>query len=236
MESISNSKLKKLLETHCKRDLYEYPDPLWIAKELNDEKGALVCALFAYGSAASIVKFLRSLDFGALEEEVHINAYYRFQKPRDVEELFKTLRRAVSLQEPFLDGYRKSGSVLEGLHSLISYLRSLNPYRSYGYDFLLGKPPQGSTSPYKRWNMFLRWMVRKEYPDLGLWEGVNPAHLIIPLDTHTFHTAKRLGLLQRKSYDLKAAIELTEALKKFDPNDPVRYDFALYRIGQLGLV
>ncbi len=208
-----------------------------MAKELGEEKGALVCALFAYGSAVQIVKFLRGLNFRALHEEVDINAYYRFQKQKDVEEFFKTLRSAKSLQEPFMQGYRKNGSVLEGLASLIGYLRSLNGYRSCGYDFLLGKlPTSKSSSPYKRWNMFLRWMVRKEKPDLGLWQEVDPSHLIIPLDTHTFHTAHKLGLLKRRSYDLKAALELTHNLKKLDPADPTRYDFALYRIGQLGLV
>ena len=80
--------------------------------------------------------------------------------------------------------------------------------------------------------MYLRWMVRKDAIDFGLWQGVNPADLIIPLDTHTFHVARSLGLLRRKQYDLQAALELTEKLKSFDPRDPVRYDFALYRIGQ----
>jgi uncharacterized protein (TIGR02757 family) len=80
--------------------------------------------------------------------------------------------------------------------------------------------------------MYLRWMVRRDAIDMGLWSGVRRSDLIIPLDTHTFHVSRTLGLLQRRSYDLQAAVELTERLRTFDPQDPVRYDFALYRLGQ----
>ena len=80
--------------------------------------------------------------------------------------------------------------------------------------------------------MFLRWMVRSDELDLGLWNGVNKKDLILPLDTHTFKVSQKLGLLNRKTYDLKSALEITSALKKFDINDPIKYDFALYRIGQ----
>ncbi|MDX1296209.1 MAG: TIGR02757 family protein, partial [Sulfurimonadaceae bacterium] len=84
--------------------------------------------------------------------------------------------------------------------------------------------------------MFLRWMVREDSIDMGLWQGVRRSDLIIPLDTHTFHVSQKLGLLKRKSYDLQAAVELTEALRRFDPDDPVKYDFALYRMGQEKIV
>ena len=84
----------------------------------------------------------------------------------------------------------------------------------------------------KRWMMFLRWMVRKDNIDMGLWSSKYKKDLILPLDTHTFKVSKKLGLLQRKTYDLQAAIEITEVLKGFDTKDPMKYDFALYRIGQ----
>ena len=218
------------------------PDPLAVAKRYNDEKIALVCALFAYGNAAQIVRFLKSLDFGLLdapeENIVRQSSYYRFQKPHDVAQLFITLKRAGSLEEPFMEGYEKNRNILEGLASLIAYLRSLNDYRSYGYDFLLGRVPRRAAggSPMKRWMMYLRWMVRHDHRDRGLWRQVDKADLIIPLDTHTFHVSRKLGLLGRKSYDLKAALELTEALRRFDQADPVKYDFALYRMGQFNQV
>jgi uncharacterized protein (TIGR02757 family) len=75
-------------------------------------------------------------------------------------------------------------------------------------------------------------MVRDDNIDMGLWSEIDRSDLIIPLDTHTFNVSKKLGLLQRKTYDLEAAIELTDNLKKFDKSDPLKYDFALYRIGQ----
>ena len=84
--------------------------------------------------------------------------------------------------------------------------------------------------------MFLRWMVRDDNIDMGLWSGINRADLIMPLDTHTFNVSKKLGLLERKTYDLQAAIELTETLKGFDKEDPLKYDFAIYRIGQEKLI
>jgi uncharacterized protein (TIGR02757 family) len=80
--------------------------------------------------------------------------------------------------------------------------------------------------------MFLRWMIRYDEIDLGLFDEKAKKDLIIPLDTHTFNVSQRLGLLKRKTYDLQAAYELTCKLREFDPHDPVKYDFALYRIGQ----
>lgn len=88
----------------------------------------------------------------------------------------------------------------------------------------------------KRWMMYLRWMVRSDAIDMGLWQGVSTSDLIVPLDTHTFNVSKRLGLLERRSYDLQAALELTDTLRCFDPDDPVKYDFALYRLGQERIV
>ena len=94
-------------------------------------------------------------------------------------------------------------------------------------------PARGSTC--KRLNMFLRWMVRKDATgvDFGIWSSISPAQLLIPLDVHVERVARRLGLLQRKQSDWQAVLELTENLKAFDPNDPVKYDFALFGLGVL---
>jgi len=85
----------------------------------------------------------------------------------------------------------------------------------------------------KRLNMFLRWMVRDDNKgvDFGLWKNIKPSQLICPVDVHVARVAKRFNLLQRKQTDWNAAIELTEQLKKFDANDPVKYDFALFGLG-----
>jgi len=85
----------------------------------------------------------------------------------------------------------------------------------------------------KRINMYLRWMVRKDNRgvDFGLWKSIHPANLYCPLDVHSGRVARKLGLLTRKQDDWKAVVELTDALKRFDPKDPIKYDFALFGLG-----
>src|SRR4030095_4143763 len=95
----------------------------------------------------------------------------------------------------------------------------------------ISSPLQKSTC--KRLNMFLRWMVRndKKGVDFGLWKTISPTKLICPVDVHVARVAKKLGLLKRRQVDWLAAIELTEALRKLDKHDPVKYDFALFNLG-----
>lgn len=85
----------------------------------------------------------------------------------------------------------------------------------------------------KRLNMFLRWMVRKDHSgvDFGLWDKISPSALYMPLDVHSGNIARKLGLLERKQNDWKSVELLTTALRKFDPADPVKYDYALFGLG-----
>jgi uncharacterized protein (TIGR02757 family) len=87
----------------------------------------------------------------------------------------------------------------------------------------------------KRMNMFLRWMVRKDRKgvDFGIWECVRPSELFIPLDIHSGNSARRLGLLERKQNDWRSVQLLTEELRKLDPADPVKYDYALFGMGAI---
>jgi uncharacterized protein (TIGR02757 family) len=145
----------------------------------------------------------------------------------------RLLKSSTSIQSKFYEGYRKNSDVMEGLSSIISYMYSLNSYRSRGYGFLIGKIPTNKTkSTYKRWHMYLRWMVRSDCLDMGLWESVDKKDLLAPLDTHTFKTGRELGLIKRKTYDFKAVLELTQSFREIDDKDPIRFDFALYRLGQ----
>lgn len=242
--------LKTLLDAEvAKRDSfcelsYEKPDPIMIAKRYKDEFIALICALFAYGNASLILRFLDSLDFSLLDAseekiaETLKSHYYRFQNSQDVATLFIALRRFKledSIEAVFQKGYAKEADVMQGLGTVIAKLHSLYAYESRGYRFLIGSAPKGNVvSPYKRWHMYLRWMVRKDCIDMGLWKNINRKDLLLPLDTHTFKVAKTVGLLKRKTYDFKAVIEVTKRLKEFDPKDPIKYDFALYRLGQEG--
>jgi uncharacterized protein (TIGR02757 family) len=95
----------------------------------------------------------------------------------------------------------------------------------------IADPSCGSTA--KRINMFLRWMVRQDNKgvDFGIWSRILPSQLCCPLDVHSGRTARTLGILSRKQNDWKAVIDLTEALRSFDPEDPVKYDFALFGMG-----
>lgn len=215
------------------------PDPLGIAREFQSDKVALFCALFAYGNVHSIVKFLSSCNLNALaynqscKDILCTSKVYRFQNNMEIQCFFEILSNLKSLQEIFYQGYRRD-SILGGIRSLqnVFYCKIDKP--TQGLQFLLGL--LGSHSPLKRWNLFLRWVVRQDSLDLGYWERVKKSDLLLPLDTHTFRIARRLGLLKRKTYDFKAVLEVSENLKKFDANDPIKYDFALYRIGQLGLL
>jgi len=249
IKSILKKRLDREMKYRNRADEISYtkPDPLLVAMRHRDEWISLICALFGYGRADAIVRFLDSLDFGLLDtDETTIRIalkkhYYRFQTPEDVIQLFISLfrlKQLSSLESIFLVGYHSSNDMLSGINSVITAIYNINQYDSRGYRFLIGTPVRKikGASALKRWMMFLRWMVREDAIDMGLWKNVSPADLIIPLDTHTFAVSKKLGLLQRKTYDLQAAFELTEALKKLDPEDPVKYDFALYRLGQEKMV
>lgn len=85
----------------------------------------------------------------------------------------------------------------------------------------------------KRLNMYLRWMVRNDNSgvDFGIWDKISPSQLYLPLDVHTANVSRQLGLLTRKQNDWQAVEELTGRLREFDPNDPVKYDFALFGLG-----
>jgi uncharacterized protein (TIGR02757 family) len=99
--------------------------------------------------------------------------------------------------------------------------------------FFFPNPADGSAC--KRWNLYLRWMVRRDAVDFGLWPGIPTDRLVIPTDTHIHRIARRLRLTRRKTADWKAAIEITTSLARFDARDPVRFDYALCRIGILDI-
>ncbi len=222
---------------------YDKPDPLLIAKKYNDETIALICGLFAYGNVKAIIKFLESLDFSLLEQSDEVirkeltSHYYRFQKSEDVVALFialKRLKEVDSIENIFYEGYKKEQNILDGLWNFITTLKEVYPYESRGYSFLVGSLPKkiNGAGTYKRYLMYLRWMVRKDELDMGLWSKIEKKDLLMPLDTHTFKVSQKLGLLTRKTYDMRATLELTETLRGFDVTDPIKYDFALYRLGQ----
>lgn len=133
------------------------------------------------------------------------------------------------LEDIFAKGFHESGEIFVAIRQFReAMLQTPHLGRSGKH---LPDPDKGSAC--KRTNMFLRWMVRKDNTgvDLGIWNSIPPAALMCPLDVHSANIARKLGLLSRKQNDRKAVEELTGNLRKFDPDDPVKYDFALFGIG-----
>ncbi len=127
---------------------------------------------------------------------------------------------------------QKSNIIEDALNSFYGYFFSLEdvPKRTRKHIALPAK-----NSSCKRLNMYLRWMVRndKKGVDFGIWKKISPSQLICPIDVHVARVAKHFNLLKRKQVDWQAAVELTDELRKFDINDPVKYDFALFGLGVL---
>lgn len=230
-----------VLDKNTQKELFSYPDPLQIASIYKNPTIALICALFAYGNAKNIVNFLQKLDFSLLEssEKTIIqeskNLKYRFQNSQDIAQIFITLKRLQnedSIENIFTKAYKKEQNIIDAISNFIDIIYKINPYRSYGYEFFFSKKFQKPKSTFKRYNMYLRWMVRKDEIDLGLFKNIDKKDLLMPLDTHTHKISLELKLLRRKIYDFKSVLELTKNLQKLDPKDPIKYDFALYRIGQ----
>ena len=117
------------------------------------------------------------------------------------------------------------------LSRVVQRLRADLP-ATYGLRFSLPDPLEGAAC--KRWRMFLRWMARTGWPDLGLWTRYPVEQLVIPLDTHVARVSRYIGLSGRATPDGRMAREITEALRRLDPGDPLRYDFALSHLGILG--
>jgi uncharacterized protein (TIGR02757 family) len=134
-----------------------------------------------------------------------------------------------SMEEVVLEGINNTSSFRNGISHLRDQFFSLPHARRTEKHF--ADVNNGAAG--KRLNMFLRWMVRNDGRgvDFGVWKRINPAWLYIPLDLHSGNTARKLGLLKRKMNDWKAVEELTEVLRTFDADDPVKYDFALFGLG-----
>ncbi len=141
----------------------------------------------------------------------------------------------------FLKGLESHVNIESAQIAMIDEIRTKSPLLKRSY--LLTSPAEAS--PCKRWMMFLRWMGRHDEIDPGLWAGkrftvaelggkvLRPSQLVMPLDTHTGRLSQQLQMTQRKSLNWKAALEVTDCLKQFDANDPIKYDFALMRVGMI---
>jgi uncharacterized protein (TIGR02757 family) len=133
------------------------------------------------------------------------------------------------LEQVFNEGFRSSDSVFSALvHFRKVFFELEHEHRTEKH-----APDVEKGAAAKRLNMFLRWMIRSDHSkvDFGLWREIPTSALMLPLDVHTGNVARKLGLLSRTSNDWRAVEEITAKLREFDPNDPVKYDFALFGLG-----
>jgi uncharacterized protein (TIGR02757 family) len=167
-------------------------------------------------------------EFNRFEGFVH-----RTFNAKDCITFLKGLQRIYSdyesMENIIAEGMVRNGSVRDGLTSLKKAFFSV-PHEQHAEKHFADVM---SGAAGKRLFMFLRWMVRSDSHgvDFGIWKSIRPSQLYIPLDVHTGNTARKLGILTRKQNDWKAVEELTELLRHFDHDDPVKYDFALFGLG-----
>lgn len=226
-------------------------DPITIPHRFTDRRdieiSAFLTATIAWGNRKSIIsnagKLMALMDHAPGEFVMHasphelkpfLNFIHRTFNGDDALFFINSLQRIMldfGSLEPLFQSLDEAGAEHAiGVFRDI-FLRTDHLQRSEKH---LANPAKGSSA--KRINMFLRWMVRKDDRgvDFGIWDSVSQHNLICPLDVHTGNTARRLGLLHRPHNDWRAAIELTENLRIFDPDDPVKYDFALFGLSANG--
>lgn len=253
-ESILKERLDQLVATFDLSTIE--PDPLQLVRRWSEprdqEVAGLIAAAFAYGRADTIVAnagallagmppspatYLHSFDLREARKRF-AGFSHRFQKMPELVAFLAAIAAVMkshgSLGELFREVYdERDADIGPSLTRFTARLVSRQAARNPALRHLVTSPVDGSAC--KRMNLFLRWMVRRTEPDLNLWTFVDPAKLVIPLDTHVQRISTFLGLSERSSPDWKAARAITDRLARFDPADPVRYDFALARLGILDL-
>jgi len=237
---------KELIPPDPLQFVYRYSTPADI------EIAALLAVVLAYGRVQQIEKSLNNLfgrmgkspyefvrNFGKTQMQELLDFKHRFTAGEDICDLLELLKLVFekngSIEKHFLSGYNKTdeniipalGKFCDSL--LAMYIARHRAAPSRGLKYLLAGPAAGGAS--KRLNLFLRWMVRDDQVDLGLWKSIDKAKLIVPMDVHIFRVSRMLGFHHRKNISLKAAVEVTGNFAGIEPDDPVKYDFALCRIG-----
>ena len=248
-----NNDLKYLLESKFREYnnvAFIKSDPVSIPHRFSNKQdieiSGLWAAVLAWGQRATIIK--KSLELLSLMD----NAPYDFimnHTENDLKKLIHFRHRTFNTTDTlyfihFFHSYYSKNNSLEELFLTESdemdMEEALNRFQRFFFNLPdapvrtmkhIPSPIKGSAC--KRLNMFLRWMVRidKAGIDFGIWKRIKPAQLICPCDLHVERVARRLGLITRKQVDWLTALELTENLRKFDPADPVKYDYALFGMG-----
>jgi uncharacterized protein (TIGR02757 family) len=234
------------------------PDPLQFlhlfSKEEDIELMGFIASIFAYGNVKQIINTLDKIliitnskpydfvtNFSKTQNKIKLKGLkHRFYTEEDIQNLFFSLKniygRKSSLKNLFFENFNKEEkNIKNGLSSFSKNFvdeikkRTKAKKVSPGVRFMFPLPELGSAC--KRMNLFLRWMVRKDDLDFGLWNEIYPDKLVIPVDTHIARICKTLKLTTYRNLSWKMAEQITENLKVFDPADPIKYDFAICHIG-----
>ncbi len=252
IEPIDRSHLRTRLDQAMERinvQSFAVADPVQFPRSFADgrdvEISALLCSTIAWGNRKMIVRNCRRLL------DIMENSPYDYVRSKSYEDLDD----AVNIHRTFFG--RNLKYYLRGLHVLYARYGSLEAFAAASKADCSEIPAWtfaealasslaeandglkdircisvGATTPLKRLNMALRWLVRDDgIVDIGLWKVLNPSQLYIPLDVHVANVSRNLGLLQRRSNDKRAVLDLTTELRRWRPDDPVAYDFALFGIG-----
>ncbi|MBI9097892.1 MAG: TIGR02757 family protein [Spirochaetaceae bacterium] len=246
MRSKQNIKLI-LEETYTKFHHREFvePDPLQFLYPYSDvrdrEISGIIASCLALGRVGSIIKIINEvleklpspfenlMTLDPVEiSELFSDFKYRFYIGNDLVDLLLAIKKIIkqygSLNNCFLHGYRESHASV--LPALLFFVNSL-----YDNSRLKMIADPSKSSACKRLMLYLRWMVRNDEIDPGGWQGIPRSKLIIPLDTHMRKISRMLKLSTRNDGGIKTALEITKSLQKYDPLDPIRFDFSLTRPG-----
>lgn len=253
MHEVPLARIRAVLEylvARYNRPEFIASDPVGFVHAFDDPRDqeliGIVAALFAWGRRDVVLRKLAELcervhmaprryaETFPRHEGISLRGFvHRTWSADDVRALWgslhQLLRRFGSLEAAFCAACEPNAPTVEqALDRFVEWLWEADP--SGRLRRHVGRPSRGSSC--KRLNLYLRWMVRRDgIVDLGIWSSFSPAQLLIPLDVHVVRVSRALGLLQRRSPDWRAVLELTDRLRRFDPHDPVRYDFALFGLG-----
>ena len=237
-------------------------DPVHLVRPFTDpadrEVAGFCAAALAFGRVGSVInsittllaimgphpaRFVRTFDPAAPHPELRAMVH-RWTRGIDLVALLWVLRQMIekngTLEEFFLEGYASDHEDIgPALDSFSTRALALDLRKAYGkvparagVCYFFPRPSAGSAC--KRLNLFLRWMIRNDEIDLGVWTRVPPAKLVVPLDTHILRLGKCLRLTRYNTAGWKMAADITASLRALESADPVRYDFSLCHVGMMG--
>ncbi len=234
-----DSRLTALAVRYNQKD-FILTDPVQFPHRYSEKKdievSAFVTAWISWGNRKQIIKTAEHLHTHIFQDQPYLYLQSRrWETYKDDPACFyRTIRN-----KDFHDLMERLWAVYQAHadleHCVLSHMeQGLNPAEALSQHFrgVAGIADSRKTSPCKRLWFFLRWMVRRDgIVDLGIWQQISPATLLIPLDTHVYHTALEMGITHRRSADIRTAREITNYFRRIFPDDPALGDFALFGYG-----